>query len=189
MCAEFLAKHSSCAALITTREMVNGARNIWIDAMSPSEALEFLERLIRQSGSNAFVDLDRQRITQVAAANPLVMEWVVAQVTLAQTPREVLDDLTHGVGDAAQRVFDRSFNLPQLGDDGRTALLALSLFVPSASRSALAAVAGFGNDANRLNEAVRRLAALRLVNTTDGGERLFVQGLTRELARARLEKY
>ena len=97
--------------------------------------------------------------------------------------------LSLGKGDAAQRVFDRSFNLPQLGDDGRTVLLALSLFIPSASRGALAAVAGFGDDKNRLNKAVKSLATLRLLSAADGGERLQVQGLTRELARARLEKY
>lgn len=124
-----------------------------------------------------------------AALNPLVMEWLVAQIALAQTAEDVLEDLGQGKGDAAQRVFDRSFDLPQLGDDGRTVLLALSLFVPSASRGALAAVAGFAEDKNRLNEAVKRLAALRLLSTTDGGERLQVQGLTRELARARLGKY
>jgi hypothetical protein len=83
----------------------------------------------------------------------------VAQIDLAQHPRDVLDELARGEGDAAERVFDRSFNPPQLGDDGRATLLALSLFVPSTSRSALADVAGFGGDAKRLKEAVGRLAA------------------------------
>lgn len=189
-CSDFLAHKASCSGLITTRDRVAGARNIRIDAMSRDEAKEFLERLISQSADpNAFEGLDRERLMVTAALNPLVMEWVVAQIGLAQSPADVLEDLSHGKGDAAQRVFDRSFNLPQLGDDGRTVLLALSLFVPSASRGALAAVAGFGDDKDRLNQAVKRLAALRLLSTADGGERLQVQGLTRELARARLEKY
>jgi hypothetical protein len=51
-----------------------------------------------------------------------------------------------------------SCNLKQLGDDGRVALLALSLFTPSATREASAQVAGFGDDLKRMNEAVRRLA-------------------------------
>ena len=84
--------------------------------------------------------------------------------------------------------YRRSFTLPQLGEDGRAALLALSLFVPSASRPALAEVAGFAGQETRLNEAVKNLAALRLVSTADEGKRLVVQGLTRELARARLAR-
>src|SRR6266498_3731759 len=56
----------------------------------------------------------------------------------AQRPRDVLAELRQGEGDAALRVFDRTFNLEQLGDDARAALLALSLFTPSASREALA---------------------------------------------------
>ncbi len=188
-CSDFLAHKASCSGLITTREQITGARNIRIDAMSPAEGKEFLEKLISQADSDAFVGLNRERLMATAALNPLVMEWVVAQIALAQRPADVLEDLSHGKGDAAQRVFDRSFNLPQLGDDGRSVLLALSLFVPSASRQALAAVVGFGDDKNRLNEAVKRLAALRLLSTAEGGERLQVQGLTRELARARLEKY
>jgi tetratricopeptide (TPR) repeat protein len=95
-------------------------------------------------------------------------------------------DLRKGKGTAAERVFDRSFNLPQVGDDGRAVLLALSLFSPSASRVALAEVAGFGTDVNRVNEAVKHLAALRLVASTAGGRRLLVEGLTRELASNKL---
>ncbi len=88
----------------------------------------------------------RQHIYETAEANPFLMEWVVAQIGAAQEPDTVFEELAEGEGDAAQRVFDRSFNLPQLGEDGRAALLALSLFVPSASREALAEVAGFGDD-------------------------------------------
>ena len=188
-CAEFLEHQSPHAALITTREMVMGARNILIDAMSPAEAKEFLSRLVKQSPEpNAFVGLQLEQIIQVAAANPLAMEWVVAQINLAQKPSDVLNDLAEGEGDAAQHVFDRSFKLPQLGDDGRAVLLALSLFVPSASRAALAEVAGFRDVEKRLNEAARRLAALRLLRMAEGGGRLLIQGLTRELAKSHLTK-
>jgi len=186
LCVEWI-DQAPCSALITTRDKLDGARNVGIDAMAPDEAIEYFKRLIAQSSnSDAFTTLDRQLLIRAADANPLVMQWIVAQIELAQSAHEVLNDLKQGKGDAAQRVFDRSFNLPQLGDDGRAVLLALSLFVPSASRDALAMVAGFGNDIQRLNKAVSRLAALRLISTTDGGRRLMVTGLTRELANARL---
>jgi tetratricopeptide (TPR) repeat protein len=190
-CAAFLAQDASCPALITTRAMIVStfAHNIPIDAMAPDEAQKFLDEWIAQCpDAEAFTETNRQRIIETSAANPLVMQWIVQQIILAQEPQAVLDKLSQGEGDAAQRVFDNSFNLPHVGDDGRAALLALSLFTPSASRPALAEVAGFGNDIERLNRGATALAALRLARTTAQGKRLLIEGLTRELAKARLSK-
>ncbi len=188
-CAEWIANHAPCPALITTREQVSVARNIPLGRMTEAEANEFLTKLIAQSPNpKPFANIERQRIIQAAGANPLVMQWVIAQIELAQHPNQVLNDLAHGKGTAAQRIFDRSFNLPQVGADGRDTLLALSLFVPDASRAALAEVAGFGNDSERLNAAVSALAALHLLEMTDTDGRLIIEGLTRDLARARLSK-
>jgi tetratricopeptide (TPR) repeat protein len=130
----------------------------------------------------------RRRVYETAEANPHVMQWVVGQIDEAREPDTVFKELAEGEGDAAERVFARSFNLPQLGEDGRAALLALSLFVPSASREALAAVAGFGDERKRLDEAVKNLHALWLIKGIDQNRRLAVEGLTRRLAGARLSK-
>ncbi|HEV7857887.1 MAG TPA: toll/interleukin-1 receptor domain-containing protein [Pyrinomonadaceae bacterium] len=187
-CVEFLYQRANCPALITTRQRVNPARNIPIAVMTPEEADDFLRRLIEQANDpNAFAGLDHDRIMQASERNPLVLQWVVAQIDLAQEAETVLNELSHGTGDAAQRVFNRSFELEQVGEDGRAALLALSLFVPDASRAALAEVAGFGDDIGRLNEAVKNLAALWLAKAVPGG-RLTIQGLTRELTRAHLSR-
>src|SRR5215470_3375737 len=157
--------------------------------MSLEESRDFLSRLIEEAHDRASFDgLDSDIIIETAERNPLVMQWIVAQIDEAQRPRDVLTELRQGEGAAARRVFDRSFNLEQLGDDGRAALLALSLFTPSASREALAEVAGFGSDLKRLNEAVRKLARLWLVVAKDGGERLAIEGLTREMVRARINR-
>jgi tetratricopeptide (TPR) repeat protein len=178
-----------CPVLITTRDRIDHTRSVSIAAMSLEESQDFLSRLIDEAHDRASFDgLDRAIIIETAERNPLVMQWIVAQIDEAQRPRDVLAELRQGEGDAARRVFDRSFNLEQLGDDGRAALLALSLFTPSASREALAQVAGFGDDLKRLNEAVRRLARLWLVVAKDGGERLAIEGLTREMARARINR-
>jgi tetratricopeptide (TPR) repeat protein len=188
-CAEWIDHHAPCPALITTREQVSAGRNIPLGRMSEPEANEFLTKLIAQSPNpKTFANIERNRVIEAADANPLVMEWVIAQIELAEHPNDVLNDLARGEGKAAQRVFDRSFDLPQVGNDGRDALLALSLFVPSASRAALAEVAGFDDDLKRVREAIKHLAALRLVETTEAGERLVLRGLTRSLARARLSK-
>jgi tetratricopeptide (TPR) repeat protein len=189
LCAGWIARHAPCPALITTRSRVDGARNVPINRMTPPEANEFIDKLIEQTqNAHAFSGLDRDRVIKASEANPLVMQWVIAQIDEAQQPSDVLDDLARGEGDAADRVFDRSFNLPQVGSDGRDTLLALSLFAPSASRRALAEVAGFGGDDKRLRAAVRGLGALRLVQTTGADERWIIEGLTRDLAKARLLK-
>jgi tetratricopeptide (TPR) repeat protein len=187
-CAEWLTG-APCPVLITTRDKIDHTRSVPIAAMSLEESQDFLSRLIEEAHDRASFDgLDRGAIIETAERNPLVMQWIVAQIDEAQRPRGVLAELRQGEGDAAFRVFDRSFNLEQLGDDGRAALLALSLFTPSASREALAHVAGFGDGLKRLNDAVRRLARLWLVVTKDGGERLVIEGLTREMARARINR-
>jgi tetratricopeptide (TPR) repeat protein len=187
-CVEWLIG-APCPVLITTRDKIDRTRIVQIAAMSLEEARDFLSRLIEEAHDRASFDgLDRGIIIETAERNPLVMQWIVAQIDEAQRPRDVLAELRQGEGHAAFRVFDRSFNLEQLGDDGRAALLALSLFTPSTSREALAEVAGFDGNLKRLNEAVRRLARLWLVVVKDGGERLAIEGLTREMARARINR-
>ena len=185
-CAQWLANRASCPALITSREQVVHAKPVRVLAMSLPEAREFLQRLMSELGNpRAFQNLDPEQIIQAADRIPRVLQWVVRQIDSAREPQTVLDELAHGKGDAAERVFDRSFDLPQLGDDGRATLLALSLFVPDASRCALAEVAGFGSDLARLDRAVQQLVELWLVHATDGNERLRVEGLTREVAKVR----
>jgi tetratricopeptide (TPR) repeat protein len=179
---------TQCSALFTSRPRVEGTVFVHVSAMSREEASEFLEKLREQTQDpQIFTPEVRERVYETAEANPFVMQWVVGQIDLAQEPGAVLEELKHGEGDAARRVFDRSFELPLLGDDGRDALLALSLFAPSAKVDALAASAGF-DDAGRASEAVKNLRRLWLVKGVDGNRRLAVEGLTRTLADARLSR-
>lgn len=188
-CLDFLARNAVCPVLITTREFVgrDDVSNVELAAMELDEAREFLRRLIdRTPKSQKFARLDHDDLIQKCEANPLILQWVVRQIVLAKTPQTALDYLAKGEGDAAERVFTRSFNLPQLGDDGRAALLALALFTPDASREALAEVVGFGEDESRLEQAVANLSALWLVEATESNDRFYLRGLTRELAKSRL---
>jgi tetratricopeptide (TPR) repeat protein len=191
LCKEFLVQRARCPALITTRDRFDNALLIPFAAMSPDEANEYLKRLIAQTRDpDIYAAVDRHRILQTAEFNPLIIQWIVAQIDLAQEPEDVLSDLSHGEGDAAHRVFDRSFNLPQMAEGGRAVLLALSLFMPDATRPAVAEVAGMNlskeKDKKRFKKAQQTLASLWLIKQTDGGQRLTVEGLTRELTKARL---
>jgi tetratricopeptide (TPR) repeat protein len=190
-CLDFLVQSAACPALITTRYGINrdDVYNVPLAAMTIEEARDFLGRLVKRTRKPSNFDrLDRDDLIRRCEATPLVLQWVVRQIDLAKRPQDVLNDLARGVGDAAERVFTRSFNLPQLGDDGRAALLALSLFTPDASREALSDVAGFGDDLHRLGNALENLSALWFVETTEGNERLLLRGLTRELVMSRLSK-
>ena len=190
-CAEWLAQPALCSALITTRDKVenDAARNIPVNTMLPEEAHNLLQQLIAQAHEpRAFARLDLDKLIETAEANPLVLQWIVGQIDLAQDPQEVLDDLRHGEGSAAERVFNRSFRLKQLDNGGRAVLLALSLFAPSATRKALAAVSGLDKekDRKRFKDAVRNLSALWLIRTAEDSPRLAVEGLTRELTKTHL---
>jgi tetratricopeptide (TPR) repeat protein len=191
LCIEFLTQRALCPTLITTRERIDKASLIPLAGMSSEEANEFLERLITQTHDpDIYAEVDRDHLLRTAEFNPLIIQWIVAQIDLAEDPEEVLGDLAQGEGDAAQRVFDRSFNLPKMADGGRAILLALSLFMPSATRPALAEVAGMNlkkdKDKRRFKRAQRTLASLWLIKQADGGQRLSVEGLTREMTRAHL---
>ena len=191
LCKNFLAKRAPCSALITTRERIEDALLIPLAAMTPGEAAEFLKRLIGQSPEpDIYVVVEYDNILRTAEYNPLIIQWIVAQIDLAQDPEEVLRDLAQGQGDAAERVFDRSFQLRQLDNGGRAVLLALSLFVPSAGRKALADVAGLNRDRDRrrFRDAVKTLSSLWLLRAVSEGERLAVEGLTRQLTEAHLTR-
>jgi tetratricopeptide (TPR) repeat protein len=190
-CVEWLAQPALCSALITTRDKIEEARSFPLNAMLLDEARTLLQHLISQAHDpRAFTALDHDRVIHTAEANPLVLQWIFGQIDLAQDPNEVLDDLRHGEGTAAERVFDRSFNLKQLDKGGRAVLLALSLFAPSAMRKTLANVAGLGSDKDkqRFKDAVKTLSALWLIRATDDNQRLAVEGLTRQLTKARLSQ-
>lgn len=189
-CINFLAERANCPSLVTSRLKVPPpARNIPLKGMSNKEAQEFLDQLVEQmQDSGIFTRQVRSRIIKTGESNPYIMLWMMAQIDEAQTPKKVLDELEQGKAPVAERVFDRSFNLDVVGDDGRAVLLALSLFVPDASREALAVVAGFDVDLARVDEAGKNLRMLWLIGVSKGNERMAVEGLTRSLASARLAK-
>jgi tetratricopeptide (TPR) repeat protein len=182
-------RSAQCPSLFTSRPKVPETIFVPISAMSRDEAAEFLENLTGQTQDpQIFTPEVCDHVYRTAEANPYVMQWVVAQIDEAQEPDTVLKELAEGEGDVAERVFTRSFSLPQLGDDGRDVLLALSLAAPSASREALMAVASMGEDHDRLEQAVKHLYALWLIKGVNKNRRLAIEGLTRSMAAARLSK-
>jgi DNA polymerase III delta prime subunit len=189
-CEEWFTQGVYCSALITTRERIKSARNIAVKGMTRAEARDLLNRLIKEEERDraAFDGLNHDRLIKAAEYNPHVLSWIVMQISYGQNPDEVLHEIAEGRGEAAERVFDRSFNLSQVGDDGRSVLLALSLFASRATRRALATVAGLGDHLDRFNEAVKNLSNLWLVETRENNEKLFVRGLTRECLKKHLDK-
>lgn len=176
-----------CPRLITSRKPLPKGEEIAVGPMRPDEARAFLKMRIRASAEpDRLKDLDLDQVAETAAYNPMLMRWVVAQLEQAMRAEDVFDDIARGRGETIDRIFGRTFRL--LGDDGQTALLALALFVPSASRETLAAVCGFEDGKDRVNEAIRRLAAFDLLDTAVDQDRLGIVALTRRLTEAQLER-
>jgi len=191
-----------CAALVGSRRRIDRAENIHLPPMSHQEALDFLKMAARNTKfASKLSESQLEEVALAADRNPLLMQWVVGQMEKARALDEVLAKIKAGEGETAERIFDRSYKL--LSPDGQSALLALALFVPSASRQALGVVAGFGQPGNwfqrligrlrpgktpaaRLQQALEELATLALLEPRD--VRLGLLRLTRELALARLEK-
>src|SRR5262249_40438446 len=122
-CADFLLKKSPFPALITTRDVneLPQVTPLKIEAMSPEEAAQFLQQITAPYDASLFTPEILQRIMQEAERIPLVMGWLVEQIRQARKVDAVFNDLKKGKGTAAERIFARSFRLPQLGADGRTA--------------------------------------------------------------------
>ncbi|MCX7839791.1 MAG: TIR domain-containing protein, partial [Anaerolineae bacterium] len=167
----------SCAVLLTSRATLAFAERVKIATMSWDEARDLLRRA---NVPAPHIDT----IATLAERNPAVMRWVVGQLNAAQRLSDIRDALARGHGDAATRVFGRSFDL--LNADARATLLALALFTPSARRPALAYTAGLGDDIPRLNNALAQLATLQLVETSADNECVAVVGLTRRFTLAQL---
>ena len=177
-----------CVALFTSHERVDRTTNITVPSMSADEAHDLIRRLFSNSSVLDKFDEDiSRRISEAARCRPIFIEWLESQINILGVPPEkLLREMKQGRGDAAERIFDHFFNLPQLGEDGRVALLALSLFVPGASREALAAVAGFPGDEVRLTNALEILHRLKLVAGDNKNERFALQSLTLDMTAARL---
>ncbi|HEV2705328.1 MAG TPA: hypothetical protein VGV59_05355, partial [Pyrinomonadaceae bacterium] len=184
-------RNTRCSALIVSLERQEqiDTHAVYVPTMRADEQQQLIELLLKETeNSQIFTEDVRLRISGVAEGVPCALEWIVAQIDLNREPETVLDELKHGEGDAAQRAFNRAFNLPQLGDDGRAVLLALSIFRPSAARPALSRVAGLRGDLRRLDEAVTNLSRLWLIKGEDLSRRLKLEGLTLRLAKAALAK-
>jgi len=176
-----------CPRLITSRKPLPKGEEIAIGPMTLDEARAFLRMRVEASEEpDRLKGLDLGQVAETAHYNPMLMRWVVAQLEQAMRPEDVFDDIARGRGEAVDRIFGRTFRL--LGEDGQTALLALALFVPTASREALAAVCGFEDGRDRVNEAIRRLAAFDLLDTAVEGDRLGIVALTRRLTEAQLKQ-
>ncbi len=186
-CINFLKSSETVGVIISRQELEYPS--VYIELMSEQEAVEFLLRLQRLKEKNLFGDLGPRQIAEVCGGNPLAMRLFVAQLAFSGNAEAALKDIRYSESDPVIRVYDRSVNLPELGDDGRTMLRALALFVPSASRAALSAVAGFGDDNEGLESRISALQQLELISTTPGADRLMVEGSVRDFLNEPIDRY
>jgi len=191
-CFRFLKNHGRATVIVSPKTIGSSSvRDVFkLSAMSQDEGFEFLKRTINQAPrSSMFQDSDPfQRVFSVCEGNPLAMQLLLAQIEFVQDEANALDEMAKETGNSLNRVFNLSFNLPQLEDDGRSVLLATALFVPSASKEALAQVAPLEGDLERLNAATTQLIRLKLAREVAHGKRFGVEGFIRDSLEGRLSR-
>jgi tetratricopeptide (TPR) repeat protein len=204
-CLDFL-KRSGGSALIVTRQRLKDVTKVSLELMTDEETRTFLQRLTTNLADPEQRNRLIQRIfTMIPGGHPLVLQWIVGQLQLAGNSANVFGSLMNVKGGLVENVFNRSFNLPQLGEEGRSALFALSLFVPDASLEALAEVADLGNvqalpsqhegklystDSNSklVSDILSRLTTLHMARVSAEGKRVSVEGSVRQLLKTHLQQ-
>ncbi len=187
-CLRFL-RSSACPYVVITRDRtrkLEGPPLLVLDTMLVSEAEQFLKRIISQNpDSKILKELNLFETMDVCGRNPLAMQMLLAQIEFTGNPQEAFKRL-HKFDSSLDSIVRDSIDLPELGADGRAALIAISLFVPGASKTALAEVAGFGNEIERLDEITKPLTTLKLIWKIAEGSRLAVHSFVREYLYRRL---
>lgn len=181
-------------AVITTREYRReyrlGTWPVELRGMTDAEARDFAAQRLRM------LRLDPQAVTddevgQLAAAtggNPKAMEIALGGLKYEHRAlQDVLDDLISARGDVFEDLLERAWS--SLDEPARRALLAATLFAPSADPGALAAAADVRPAA--MGRAVERLADLALLDVLqEAGRpaRYALHPLVRAFASAELAK-
>jgi tetratricopeptide (TPR) repeat protein len=157
-------------ALVTSREypkaFTAGATVVDLGGLSDFEARALITQRLRWLGLDGLVPDPGLLAPLVGATggNPLAIEMALGCIKYGQQPLpQVLDDLAaaRGVTDLFDDLFQRSWAL--LGEPARRVFQVLPLFVGSASRAAVVAVADL--PAPVCERALERLAGLALVNS------------------------
>jgi tetratricopeptide (TPR) repeat protein len=182
-------------ALVTSREYAQAftarATVVHLGALSDFEARALITQRLRRLGMDDLVPDPGLLAPLVGATggNPLAIEMALGCIKYGQQPLpDVLDDLAaaRGVTDLFDNLFQRSWAL--LGEPARRVFQVLPLFVGSASRAALAAVADL--PAPVCERALERLTGLALIDSqrTDllTPPRYSLHPLARAFARNRL---
>lgn len=184
---DLLSEDWPCPLIITSRQRVDFARNVPIYNFTEAEAREFVARWESSVfGDESGANVDPSHVQAAAEGNPLAMKLLLAQLEETDAnPYSILAESARGEGNALTRVFEGVFRRLTPGEG--EALLALSLFVPSASRQSLSAVADMRTAKDgRVGDTLAKLSRLHLARATDDGTHFSIGGTTHELAAARL---
>ncbi|HEX5705094.1 MAG TPA: tetratricopeptide repeat protein [Pyrinomonadaceae bacterium] len=177
-----------CPLLVTSRQRISSARNVLLTGLSPVETQEFLDRWTRVRTENTeFLSSERDRIYSLTDGFPLTLQLLLGYLNSQTDPIRALNDFAGGPEQVRESAFKLSIGSRAMNKDARITLLALSLFVPSASLDALKHVAGIGRSTGRYSRAVTRLKSLRLVEESGDMKRLSLHEIIRVMTRTLLD--
>lgn len=182
-CQRFLAAPSLCSVLITTRQSIESTKRIEVGNLSSEESKTFLDHYVKRTEGPSFIKKgiwEPRWLIKRAQGNPLVMILLLALLRAGNTK----DNPAHFPARSRQTSYIVNRVIDLLPSEERDVLTALALFVPDASRDALALVSRLSTEG--FDRAVKELVSKCLIGSTAGGERLLIEGAAREIIRHKI---
>lgn len=169
-------------AIVTTRHRIDVAYPIRLVGMQKRDGLALIAQECEKKGTT-LTGAEAERLYRRTGGVPLAIVWSVAKIGYGFSVNAVLRRLAQPTSDVAQFCFEGTVQLIR-DKPAHKLLMALTLFVPDASRTAL----GYAADLPELDrdESLVELERFSLVNRREG--RFAMMPLTRAFASAELEK-
>lgn len=185
-----LPEPSKCLVTSRTQTLPN-ARLVSLHGMRYDEALELARLEISRIGlsvsSNGNEDLLKFLI-EATGASPLAIRWTIGQIRQqGQSLTRVLDNLKNAKGKIFESLFDKSWSL--LPNSRQEILMAMSVFVSSATKNTLGAACNINDD--NLDQSIAQLTEMWLLesngNLDDAELRYSIHPLTRAFSSKKLD--
>lgn len=188
-CLEFLKKLGGASrAVVTSCSSIEIGLEVPLGSLSPEAALELVREDARVSGVRAIEEArpkDLEELVRQADGLPLVLHWAVGQLKDSGQPLSWVIERLARAGRQSLAEFCLHSSVERLTAPQRALLLAFALF-PHPTTAAVAAAAA-GVEGKDLEDALKRLLRLRLLEPADRPGQYRMMLLTRQYGLSGLE--
>lgn len=177
-----------CRILITSRIQTNipGEKAYLLNKMTLDESREFINNEIENFANQPRLrTMDADTLAKTCDGNPMVIRWALGLFEHFYTIDDIAEALKSAEGDAANRVFKRTYDL--LTAKEKDMILSLALFFPSCDPNIMEMF--FSLPRQKLVPILSRLSKYALIETDISSSRIWLVALTRQLAYAQLKNH